>query len=114
MCLVTGRFHLDGTYLVPVRNQEIHFIVVFSALCGESIIVQFMSGCFQHLCDDVFIDIAEIRAQLVTEQFMVNRIVGKLLVPKREGNEQPRVCRKHLVLVGILMQCHPAPGSLAW
>ena len=32
MCHVTGRFYLDGTYLVPVCNQEIHFIVVFSAL----------------------------------------------------------------------------------
>ena len=35
MSLITGRFYLDRTYLVPVGNQEIHFIVVLSAFGGE-------------------------------------------------------------------------------
>ena len=65
-----------------------------------------MSSGFQHLGNDILIDISQIGTQFVTEELMVNRVVGEFPVPKRKCDEQSRVACKHLVFVGILMQCH--------
>ena len=83
-------------------------VIVFSAFCGKRVIVQLMSGSFQHLVDGILIDMSQISAQLVTEERMINRVVGELLIPKCKSDEQPGVGSEHLIFVGIMMQCHPA------
>ena len=83
-------------------------VIVFSAFCGKRVIVQLMSGSFQHLVDGILIDMFQISAQLVTEERMINRVVGELLIPKCKSDEQPSVGSEHLIFVGIMMQCHPA------
>lgn len=47
VCLIAGKFYLNRTYFVSICDQEIRFIVVFSAVNGESIIIQLMPGCFR-------------------------------------------------------------------
>ena len=114
MCSITGGFYLDGTYLVGLGYRKIHLVIVFSAFCGKRVIVQLMSGSFQHLVDGILIDMSQISAQLVTEERMINRVVGELLIPKCKSDEQPGVGSEHLIFVGIMMQCHPAlvPANL--
>ena len=108
MCSITGGFYLDGTYLVGLGYRKIHLVIVFSAFCGKRVIVQLMSGSFQHLVDGILIDMSQISAQLVTEERMINRVVGELLIPKCKSDEQPGVGSEHLIFVGIMMQCHHA------
>ena len=108
MYSITGGFYFNVTYLVGFGYQKVHLVIVFSAFCGKRVIVQLMSGSFQHLVDDILIDMSQISAQLVTEERMINRVVGELLIPKCKSDEQPGVGNEHLIFVGIMMQCHPA------
>lgn len=57
---------------------------MLAAAGGKSIIVQFVPGSLQHLCDNILIDIPEVCAQLVSKQLMVYCVVGKLAVPECE------------------------------
>ena len=50
---------------------------MLAAAGGKSIIVQFVPGSLQHLCDNILIDIPEVCAQLVSKQFMIYCVVGK-------------------------------------
>ena len=49
----------------------------------ESVVKQAVARRNKHLCHHVFIYIAEIGGKVVIEQFLINDIFRKILVPER-------------------------------
>ena len=60
----------------------------------------------EHLSNNVLIDIAEIGRQFVGKEFLIDDILGDVLVPEGKGDKKACVANKHLILAVICIEWH--------
>ena len=88
-----------------MRDYEINFIEV-AVVLGEGVIKQFVSGSRQHLCHNVFVDVAEVGVELVCQKFLVDCVFGEVAVPEGHCYKQSGVGGKQLVAGYVARERH--------
>ena len=78
MFFVSGGFHLQGAYFIFPRDQKIHFVVVSGCRVHDGMVKQFIPRCGKDLRHHIFVQITKIRGKLVTKQFLIDFILGKI------------------------------------
>ena len=79
------------------REEKINLVIVVFVF-GPCVVEQLVAGSYQHLCDNVLIDITQIGAEFVVQQFLVDDVLSMVLVPESKRCEQTGVCTVYLEL----------------
>ena len=90
MGVVARGLHFDRTDLCSTRKQEVYLVVV-SWVLWPSVVEQLVSGGGKHLRNHILIDITEIGAKFVAEQFLIDDVFGLVFVPESQSYKQTRV-----------------------
>lgn len=87
---VARRLDLYRAHLAATSDKEIYLVGVFFIL-RPCMVVYIIATCHQHLCHQILIDIAKVGCQLVAQQFLINDVLRKILVPKSKRHEESRI-----------------------
>ena len=85
-----------GQTFLPVRDQEIYPVVMFSVLLEECMLEQSVSGCDMALGDSIPIHISKIRRKFTVDQSLVDGVIGESPVIGAQDNERSGVLQEHL------------------
>ena len=75
MSLVAWWLHFNGIYFCASWKKEIYFVVMLLVF-RPGVVEQFVPCSGEHLCNEVFINIAEVSREFVTEDFLVYYVLG--------------------------------------
>ena len=86
-------------------QQKVYLIVVFARWCRPRVVIQLIPSSCQYLRHRVLIDVAHISFQFVTQQFLINDILCKFIVPESESDKQPCISTEQFELVAVDVWC---------